>query len=95
MRWRSVGDLYETGERVELIYDKIRRRHLRPVAFANTELYSRCNIAIRLPNGHIVVDDCIESGLNGRTFRNEDEWRKVVGLEEDVETIEDLFGGRS
>ena len=94
MRWRSIRELYDESEKVDTVWDELVRGYYVPVAYANTEMYGKCNIAIRLSSGHIVVDDCSESRLNGRTFRSEDEWRRMVGLEEDMEMIEDLFGGR-
>jgi len=92
MLWRSLRELYNPGEAVDLVYDRLEGKKVRPVAYANTELYSKCNIAIRLENGHIVVDDCEERALDGMTFRNEAYWRRDVGLDEDDEMIHDLFG---
>jgi len=84
--WQDIHRLYDKEEKVDPIYDSICNRMVIPTHFANTELscdysrntHSRCNIALKLPCGHIVVDDCSKNNLNGRTFKNETEWRKVV-----------------
>ena len=93
MKWRSMRGLYEPEETIDSVWDEVDRRYVVPMAYANTELFSKCNIALRTSGGHIIVDDCSESKLNGRTFRNEREWRKEVGLDEDMEMIDELFGG--
>lgn len=52
------------------------------MGIANTELYiygslaSACNYAFKMSCGHIFVDDCRTEELNGKCFRNEEEWRR-------------------
>jgi len=84
MRWQSVFDL--PGPDVDTkVYCRICGRNRYILDMANTELIpgSRCNFAYRLNCGHIMVDDCSLPSLDGRCFRDEDEWeRRVVNLGE-------------
>lgn len=94
MYWKPMGQLYQPGEMVPPVWDQIAQRACIPVAYANTEMFAKCNLAIKLDNGHIVVDDYEADELNGKTFRNEEAFRRGVGLDNDAEIVFDLFGGR-
>ena len=86
MNWQPIQRLYEDKENIGKVYCGICKQWPRPTHFANTELScdyvhntcSRCNIAIKLECGHIVVDDCNIPRLNSTTFANEAEWRKGI-----------------
>ncbi len=64
MNWRPIEKLYNQGEFTPQ-YPDANNRVRKAKAYAVTELYvdpyhgtaSKCNIAIQLENGHIIVDD--------------------------------------
>lgn len=80
MNWQPIQRLYDEVEVVDTVYDAIDKKHVTPTHFANTELIpgSCCNFAMKVPSGHIIVDDCIKQELNGQTFKTESDWRKKV-----------------
>jgi len=86
MHWHSIRYLYDKNEPVDNVYCRICKTRSQPTHYANTELsqdaergtYSRCNIALKLSCGHIVVDDCDSDDHNGMTFPSETEWRREI-----------------
>jgi len=91
MNWQPIRRLYEEHEKVDTVYCSIDKKHFLPLYFANTELvcdyrkgtHSKCNMAMLLQCGHIVVDDCSQANLNGKAFRDEEQWRQTVVTEND------------
>ena len=86
MNWRPIQSLYEPQEKIEKVFCKIDQKYSEPTHYAITELsvdYTRntcshCNNALKLSCGHIVVDDCDVSKMNGLTFASEGEWRRYI-----------------
>jgi len=86
MNWQPISNLFKEGETIETVYCRLCQKHLVPSHYANTELAqdfnrntcSHCNMAFKLPCGHIVVDDCDSDDRNGQTFHNEADWLKVI-----------------
>jgi len=86
MYWQPISNLHDRDEPIESVYCRICKKRQQPALYANTELAqdtkrgtcSHCNIAFKLPCGHIIVDDCDSDDRNGVTFHNEADWRKEI-----------------